>query len=460
MNAEVTAGFKTSLLRRGVRRRIMDVLSLAAGEQVLRRRLQRGFLWNVIAAIFNQGSTFILGLVVANVLGRERFGMYALLQSTMLLFANIAQFAMGFTTTKFVAEFRSSNKPRAARIFAASLSTAAGAGVAGTVIAWSAASWIAAGILHHPDLAPLIRLGAPAIAFIVLGGVCSGALAGFENFRSIGLCGIVSGIVYIGAGVFAAMRWGVAGVVASIAVSSAIQAAILLALALREAKRQGVTPGLQAFREISLEAPLLTSFAFPAALAGFSSMPTLWIVSAVLARQANGMTEVALFTAANWIRLMVMFLPTLISGVGSSVLNNYRGLGDDAGYQKAFWVNFGAVALTAVAAMAAVMIASPLVMRSFGRDFVEGRGALIVIVAATLPEALGLAFFQIVQTRGRMWSSLLRIALPRDSSVVLSALLFVPRYGAVGACLAFLIGATVSLAGNLLLVRSLGISAR
>jgi|GEM_PF-6675023 len=391
MDADLTAECNTSPLRRGVLRRIQDVLSLAAGEQVLRRRLQTGFLWNVIAAVFNQGSTFILGLVVANSLGRERFGMYALLQSTMLLFANIAQFAMGF---------------------------------------------------------------------IVLGGVCAGALAGFENFRSIGYCGVVSGTIYIGAGAFAASRWAVAGVVASIAVSSAIQAAILLALALREARRQGATPGLQAFREILLEAPLLTSFAFPAALAGFSTMPTLWVVNAVLARQAKGMAEVALFTAANWIRLMVMFLPYMISAVGSSMLNNYRGLGDDAGYRKAFWVNFAAVVLTTVAAMVTVMIASPLVMRAFGRDFVEGRGALIIISAVTLPEAIGLAFFQIVQTRGRMWSSLLYIALPRDSSVVISALLLVPRYGAVGACLAFLGGATVSLAGHLVLVRSLGISAR
>jgi O-antigen/teichoic acid export membrane protein len=460
MDADVTAECNTSPLPRGTRRRIMDVLSLAAGEQVLRRRLQTGFLWNVIAAVFNQGSTFMLGLVVANVLGRERFGMYALLQSTMVLFANIAQFAMGFTTTKYVAEFRSTDKPRAARIFAASLSTAACAGVAGTAIAWSAASWIAAGILHHPDLAPLIRIGAPAIAFIVLGGACAGALAGFENFRSIGLCGVISGVIYIAAGAFAAWRWSVAGVVASIAVSSAVQAVILLVLALREAKRQGATPGLQAFREIFLEAPLLTSFAFPAALAGFSTLPTLWIVNAVLARQSKGMAEVALFTAANWIRLMVMFLPYLITGVGSSVLNNYRGVGDDAGYRRAFWVNFAAVAMTTVVAMTAVMIASPLVMRAFGRDFVEGRGALMIIIAVTLPEAIGLAFFQIVQTRGRMWGSLLYIALPRDSSIIISALLLVPRYGAVGACLSFLIGATVGLAGNLILVRSLGISAR
>src|SRR5206468_6665932 len=121
--------------------------------------------------------------------------------------------------------------------------------------------------------------------------------------------------------------WGVAGVIASVAVSSAIQAVILLALALREARLQGAMPGVQAFREIFIEAPLLMSFAFPAALAGVSSLPTLWIVNAVLARQVKGMAEVALFTAANWIRMMVMFLPYLISTVGSSVLNNYRGLG-------------------------------------------------------------------------------------------------------------------------------------
>jgi len=436
------------------------VMSLFGAEGTLRRRLQTGFLWNVVAAVFNQGSTFLLGLVVANIVGREQFGVYALLQSTIMLFANIAQFAMGLTTTKYVAEFRSSDKVRAARVLAASLSVATGAGVAAAVIVWVAAPVIAGRILGHAEIASLIRIGAAAIAFIVLGGVCTGALAGFENFRYIALCGVVSGIVYIGAGAFAAVQWGLPGVVASVAVSAAIQAAILLVLVLREARRQGVTPGIEAFRRIPLEMPLLTGFAFPAALAGFSTLPTLWIVNAVVARQAAGLTEVALFTAANSIRLIVTFVPYLICGVGASVLNNYRGANDVDGYRRAFWANFAVVASTAVFAILVVMTGSSLILRAFGRGFAEGRGALLIIIAATLPEALGLAFFQIVQARERMWSSLFRIVLPRDSAVIVSALLLVPRYGASGACMAYLIGSTVGLLTILLLVRELGISPR
>jgi O-antigen/teichoic acid export membrane protein len=457
MGADITA--ESTPVRATAARRIIHALSLA-GDGELRRRLGIGFLWNIIAAVFNQGSTFALALIVANVLGRERFGMYALLQSTLLLVGNLAQLAMGLTTTKYVAEFRSSDKPRTARILTTCLSIAAVAGTAASVLAWAVASLIAERILGHAELAPLIRIGAPTIGCVTIGLVCAGALAGFENFRRIGVTGVVSGIIYIGTGAFAATQWGLRGVIAAIAISSAAQAAILLALVIAEAERQGARLSLRIFRESFQETPALMSFAFPAALAGITGVPMLWIVSAILARQPGGITEVAFFTAANSVRLIVLFVPYVVNAVGFSVLNHYRGADDDAGYRRAFWANMAVMTVTTLLAMIVLIIGSPLVLRAFGRGFLEARAALILLVAVTLPEAVCLALFQIVQTRGRMWTSLFFIALPRDLSIIVVALLLVPHYGAVGAALAFLTGAAVSLLTHSLLVRSLGISAR
>src|SRR5258708_34540535 len=109
-----------------------------------------------------------------------------------------------------------------------------------------------------------------------------------------------------------------------------------------------------------------------------------------------------------------MFVPYLVTSVGFSVLSNYRGADDNAGFRRAFWTNMAVVTATALAVMSLLIVGSPLVMRAFGRAFVEGRAALVILVAATLPEALGRGFSPVVQPRGRMWKSLYRIALPRD----------------------------------------------
>lgn len=441
-------------------RRFIDVIHSAGGDAVLRRRLQSGLLWNIIAAVFNQGSTFALGLVVANVLGRETFGMYGLLQSTLLLLSNFTQFAMGYTTTKYVAELRASDQRRTARIVAASLTGATVAAIGASLFGWAVASFAADRIIGQPALAPFIRISAPTIAFIVLSGIATGALAGFESFRRIAVNGIVSGIVYIGLGAWGAMRWGLTGVAVSLVVSSAVQAIMLVIQAVDEARRHGAALSVSAFREMLEEAPMLIHFAIPAALAGFSAAPTLWIVNAVLARQARGLTAVALFTAANSIRLAIMFVPYLVNRVGFSLLNNYRGVNDAGGFRRAFWANTAVVTAMTVIGLTGVAIGSPFIMRIFGPAFIEGRGTLIILAAATLPEAVAIGFFQIVQARGLMWIALFRVTLPRDVTIVLAALLFAPRYGAAGGALAFLVGATVMLLSNLLLLRRLGISAR
>lgn len=436
--------------------RLIDAVAAVAADPVLRRRLQRGFVWNIVATGFNQGSTFLLSLAVANLLGRERFGAYALIQSTLLLVGGVAQLAMGFTTTKYVAELRASAPERAARIVAMCVTIATLAGLGGAAMAWTFAPSIAA-LVEQPSIEPLIRLGAPIVFFMSLSGVCTGALAGFERFRVIAIVGAAGGTIYLAAGTLGAIRWGLPGVVGGVAVAWAVQTALLTAAAWRAASRQSVIIGLRAFREMAAEGRVLWHFALPAALTGFTITPTVWIVNAVLARQPGGIAAVAIFTASNSLRIIVLLVPILLNGVGTALINDAYGRGNETAYSRIFLVNLAAVTATALVAMGVLMAGAPWALRVFGKSFVEGRGALIVLLASAPVEALWSAWYLVIQTHGRMWVSFLRIALPRDGSIVVSTFLLVPRYGALGASLAFLIGAAMALFGVIVNTRQIAI---
>ena len=82
----------------------------------LRSRFQTGVVFNLIGAVFNQGSTLAFSVIAANLLGRQTFGEYAMVQSTVVSLALIAQFAIPYTTTKYLAEFRAQDPERAGRI--------------------------------------------------------------------------------------------------------------------------------------------------------------------------------------------------------------------------------------------------------------------------------------------------------------------------------------------------------
>lgn len=425
--------------------RLFGAVPAVAADPALRGRLQRGFLWNVIAASCNQGTTFLLSLLVANRLGREEFGAYALILSTLMLFGSVAQLSMGFTTMKYVAELRSSAPARVGRIITMCGTVAASAGLAASAAAWAFAPFISRRILAQPAIEPLIRLGAVIVFFVCVSSVFTGALAGFEHYRTIAVIGACSGTIYLAGGILAGIRWKLPGVIAAIAISWGVQTMLLGVAVLLAARRHSVVLDGRAFREMFAERSLLFTFALPSALTGFTIAPTMWIVNALLAGQVGGITQVAIFSAASSLRTVVLLAPLLLNNVGFSILNNVRGRGDETAYRRTFLVNLAAVTAMTIAAMAALLAVAPHALRAFGTGFEQGQMVLVVLLLSTPLEALGTAMNLAVQTRGRMWFLLLRITLPRDGAIVAVAFLLVPRYGAIGGSIAFLTGAAVAL---------------
>jgi O-antigen/teichoic acid export membrane protein len=424
----------------------------------LGQRFVSGVGWNVLGAVFNQGSTFVLGIIVANALGREKYGLFGFLQSTMLLFTSMGHLAMGFVATKFVAEYRTTQKERAGRVLVACLAFAAVSGALATLVAMGGARLIAERVTHRAGVESLIRIVAPGIFFLVITTACTGALIGFENFRRNALGGVISGIVYLALGAAMAQRGTVGGVLFGIVLSFVLQTAVMVSLVLSEARRQQVPVRWSSLRSLGAERSSLLHVAIPAALSGFSTVPALWLATSILVRQHNGIDQMALFAAAQAIRTVVVFLPYLINSVGFSVLSNHRGASDGAGFRHAFWMNMAAVVSVATAGAAVIILIGPYLLRTYGPTFTDAYPVLVILISSTIPETLALATYQVIQTRGHIWRSFFLVALPRDVSLVLLAIPLTRSYGAAGLATAHLCGSSIMLLSSVILVRRLGIA--
>jgi hypothetical protein len=60
--------------------------------------------------------------------------------------------------------------------------------------------------------------------------------------------------------------------------------------------------------------------------------------------------------------------------------------------------------------------------------------------------------YQLVQSHGRMWASLLKIALPRDASYLILALYFLPAYGLLAAASAYFAAQLIGMFSTFLLI--------
>jgi O-antigen/teichoic acid export membrane protein len=421
----------------------------------LSARLYAGITRNFVAAVFNQGSTLALSFFAANVLGRERFGELTTVQGTLNTVGNLGQLATGYTATKYVAEFRGRDAARAGRVLAvcAAVSTTTACVAAFALLA--GAPWIARHAFRAPQLASPLTIAGAAVLFVIMNGFRTGALGGLESYGAIARAGMAGGAAYLVLGAAGALAAGVNGALAGIAASACLQWLLLGASVRREARAHNIpadSPGFWREREV------LFGFALPASLSGFVTLPALWLAGMLLVRQPGGLEQMAVFGAANTYRVLVLFVPTNINAVGLSLLNNQRGSADNA-FRRVFWWNLTITVLAAVAGAAAVAAAGPWLLAAFGQGFVEGYGTLLVLMAAAVLEALTMAFYQIVQSRAKLWLSLFAIALPRDTLIVVSAFFLAARGGAAGLAWSHLIGWIVATCSVLFITMRIGIHA-
>ncbi len=421
----------------------------------LRERLGRGIAWNLVGTLFNQGSTLLVNLVVANLLGRRAFGEYAILQGTLTTAAAIAQFATGYTATRYVAEYRSKNPETAGRILGlceiVSIVTALAAGMTLAL----GAHWLTADVLRTPGLAPEMTIAAAVVPWSVVSGYLMGALAGLEAYPSLAKVGIVSGIVYSASGSLGAWAGGLRGVLVGLAASGMLQWFLLRGSVRRAARRQRIP-----IRYVGVwrEREVLTAFALPAALSGAISIAALWLANAILARQPNGYEELAVYAAANNIRLIVLFLPILVTSVGMAVMSNTMHEDDGTRYRRVFWTTAGLTVASVVAGAAVSVLAGSWVLGLFGKSFQTGTGVLGVLMIAAVAEAMFLSIYQVVQSRAVLWLSFFAIVLPREASMVVAAWFLAPSRGSLGLAEALTIGRVLSLVVVTVIVARIGLS--
>lgn len=422
--------------------------------QGLRARFQAGVFWNVVAAIATQGSTFLANLIVANFLGRDGFGEFSIIYTTVLAASGIAQVATGITATKYVAEFRDLEKDRAGRVLGLCSLVSLVGGVAATILVMSSASWLAGHVLSAPHVVNELAVAAGFILFSAANGYQQGALAGFEGYRRLARVSIGAGVVYVASVVLATYWWGLAGAVTAIVGSTAVRW-LLFNIALRaEADRWGIAIR---YRDALSERTILHRFAVPAAIAGLSTMPAVWLSNVFLAQQPGGYGQVGLFSAANNLRNLVLFLPALTNNVGQALLNNQKGRRDQVRYTKVFWVNMAATAALLLAASAVVAIFGKLLLGLYGETFIEAYPILMVLLAATIMEGMATSTYQVVQSQERMWMSLLGIALPRDLLLVGGAYVLAVGHGGLGLATAFALAAAGGLVATVFAVRHIGL---
>jgi O-antigen/teichoic acid export membrane protein len=411
--------------------------------QVFRQRLLSGFAWNLVAAVAGQGSVLLASMIVARIVGVKDFGAYAFLVTLVLTLAAIGQAGSGLVAAKFVAEFAAQQPERAARVLVTCRWFTLGTGILLGTVLLIAAVPVARALLGDAEPAAGVRWAALAVALLTAQAYTMGTLQGLGAFQRLSRVGVWSGLAHIVLSVAGAWWAGVAGAMAGYAAACAVRSLLLRRAMRAQCRESGIACTRQELDvlppERGTDLPLMWRVGLPAALSGLVTMPCQWAVTWLVSREDAGLAAVALFSVSLQLKAAVSQLPALLNHVSFSQLSRHKQAEQGAIFsgiiRSSMAVNF---AFSILAATLLSFLAGPL-LSLYGSDFKEGRYVLVVLLVSVVPEIMTLTLYQLVQSAGRMWRSLFAISMPRDALLLLAAAVCVPRFGVIGASIAFLI---------------------
>ena len=402
-------------------------------------RFSRGVFWNLIGTIFSQGSVFLTSIILARILGKETFGEFGMILSTILALSGIAQVATGVTATKYAAEFRDVNKERAGRVLGlCSLMTFA-TGSFATFLLIISASPLAEHALNAPQLSSALSISAAFVLFSAMNGFQIGALSGLESFRSISIYSALMGLSYFILTTFGAKFGGLSGALAGVALSAFLRWLVYAILLHKEALKYNISI---LRKEGFKEKKILYYFTIPAAASGFTTLPAIWLSNTFLVHQHDGYMEMGLYSAALTLRTIVLFFPSVINNVAIALINSHKGSKDRKQYSSSFFLNIKLTFIFAFTGALLMFVSGEKILGFFGDDFVNTNASLLILLMSisVVFESMSIATYQLIQSHGKMWLSFFIIAIPRDVIIIMSAYYLTQYYASSGLAGAYVLG--------------------
>ena len=403
----------------------------------LAKRLYKGISWTLIGNIIGKFLQLVAFIFVARIVGKEEYGQVGIIRSTLNMFLLFSSAGMGATATRYIAIYRTSDPNRAYQIYRFSLKVVLAIGFVVSLIVFLMSDQIAEKYLNDVNLGDALRVGAFTLFLMTLTSVQTGALNGFERFRSLGINLAANGLILFVSVIVGAYLRGVNGVVAGLAISNLIYAVQLWfslkndILGIRHAEQR---PNIERLSKSSV----FLKFSLPAVLESVTIVAVLWWAKTFLIG-IEGYGEMAIYDVAEQWYFVILFIPNSMTSILLPLLINTNYNGSKKQYDKLLNINLLLNTGIAFIISLVVYLFLPLIFRFYGKGFNDFRPLIVLLVAVVICAANNVVG-QIIVSKGKMWIGF-GVNVLRGFWLVLFTFLFVGHYrlGALGLAYAFLL---------------------
>lgn len=405
-------------------------------ETELGKRLFKGVSWTLVGSVSGKLLQLISFIIVARIIGKEEYGQLGIIRSTIAMFLMFSTLGMGMTASRYIALYRNTEPQYAYKIYKFSYKVTLIFALIISLIVFSFSESISLHAFNNKLLEEPLIISTFVLFFMSITSIQSGALNGFENFKSIGINSTINGVIQLVLVVLAAYYFNVYGVILALGISY-----IVLFIQLQISLKKNIQPlkneQSESKEKISLRS-IFINFSLPAVLSGLVTVPTLWWAKTLLIK-SNGFGEMAIYDVAEQWYYVILFIPGSLSSIILPLLTNTTMEGTKSEYKNLIKLNLAInIIITSILAIF-VAILSSFIFKMYGPEF-NNPIPLIILLASAIICAVNNVLGQIIASKGKMWIGLI-VNMIWGVWLVLFSTIFIDKMnlGAAGLAYAILV---------------------
>lgn len=364
----------------------------------LYKRILKGGGWILLGNTISKFILLLATILMARYLGKDEYGQFGIIKSTILMFAMFAGLELGMTSTKYISQYKNSDKTKVSRIVGLSNLFSLIVSIIVCILVLIFSQNIALQI-NAPELDSEIKISSIILLFSSLNGVQGGILAGLEKFKEISinnvLAGVISSMLLIVTAKYFNLKW--------VVIAFGFNYFLLFVFNFITLQKCFYSEyDVKLFRKDNFkELEVIWKFSLPAILAGMMVSPIIWICNYFLVNQPNGYAAMAEFDVANQWRNTILFIPTALSQIVLPMLSS--SVDNKESYRMIFNKNLKVNFILGFTMVLICVILTPLIVYFYGESYKGAIYPMIIMFVTTGFITVNNVIGQAIASQGKMW---------------------------------------------------------
>lgn len=380
--------------------------------------------WSLIGNILGRGLSLVAGIIVARFLGKDVFGEYGIIKTTLIYLEIFSTFGLGYTATRYIANIERGNTQRIHDVIKLTYKITSITSGLISILLFVFADYIAV-ILDAKQIVTPLRISSLGVFFNAINVAQIGILSGLKRFKAIAINTSISGIINFIFTVLLTYYLSLDGAILALTLSFVCQCIFNK----RSISKTIDTSVLFKQKVISKELQLdMLQYSLPIALQESLFAITNWAISFMLIK-LSGYGELGLYSAAGQWAAIIGFIPSILRNVTLAHLSSCNQLDSRNRTIKIMVIANGACTMTIAVVL---ILASNLICSFYGSNFMGLKSVFIVSIITPIVVSISNVYVQDYMAIGRNWFVFI-CKSARDIIILISSMALITKYHTEGA---------------------------